>query len=131
MANPPAGRDGRPAPPWKCPCHVDADFLNATRKAEEGATGRRVIKVRRPKNARIVDAPAVNAQAQPAARNNGIIEIELEPSDDESPPIDMNVVQRMTEEGVKLDFIKLVKYEFFPFIMQPTHDANSISQEQE
>ena len=127
MANPPAGKDGRPPPPWKCPSHADTEFLNATRKAQEGASGQRVIKLRRPKNARVIDA-----RAYAGLRNNGIIEIELEPSDDEGPPpIDANVVQRMTEEGVKLDFIRQVKYVHVFIIMQLLYHANCVFKEQE
>ena len=117
MANPPAGKDGRPPPAWKCPCHVDTEYLNASRKAHEGATGQRVIKIRRARNARVVDARKHSLHT--LHRNNGIIEIELEPSEDEADsPINANVVQRMTEEGVKLDFIQQVlKYVSNPVVI--------------
>ena len=118
MANPPAGKDGRPPPAWKCPCHVDTEYLNTSRKAHEDMTSERVIKVRRPKNARVVDARKHSLHM--LHRNNGIIEIDLESSEDEADsPINVNVVQRMTEEGVKLDFIQQVlKYVSGPTAME-------------
>lgn len=96
-----------------CPNHVDGllSYLKtnaqvSTSKQVQPGTSR-TYKVRRPKNASIVDIGL-----RRGFKNNGLIEIENEPSDDESeneknyPP---GVIYRVPEKGLKLDFIDRVK----------------------
>lgn len=64
-------------------------------------------RVRRPRNAKIVDVAL-----RRGFKNNGLIEIENESSDDEF--IEENVgedgvIHRIPERGIKLDFINKVK----------------------
>ena len=96
MANPPALN--RPSHRWMCPAHVDQELLSI------GHSGR-LHKVRRPKNAKVV-----NTFLHRGFKNNGIIEIENELSDSENElEVDDSVVYRVSERGLKLDFIDRVK----------------------
>ena len=100
MANPPV-KDAlnRPKHAWMCPAHVDQELLTT------GHAGR-VHKIRRPKNAKIVDT-----QLRRGFKNNGVIEIENEASDSDGgiDPDESSVVYRMSERSVKLDFIDRAK----------------------
>lgn len=112
---------GKPAPGsqrapelWKCPNHVDHDLLGTDASAVQyrhntagGNTGRRQHKIRRPRNPIIVDTALRRGFV-----NNGLIEIENEPSDDDSGLLkqqSFGQIYRVPEKGVKLDFIDKVK----------------------
>lgn len=84
-----------------CPNHVDQELLTS----KHSGIGR-IHKVRRPKNARIVDTAL-----RRGFQNNGIIEIENDPTDDEIETQEegSSVVFRLSERGIKLDFIDRVK----------------------
>lgn len=95
-----------------CPNHidhelaaVDASAMSSARLQDHKGHGR-THKVRRPKNAKIVDAGLRRGFI-----NNGLIEIENEPSDDEvfHEREQLGVVYRLPERGIKLDFIDRVK----------------------
>ena len=61
--------------------------------------------MRRPKNPKVVDTTL-----RRGFRNNGIIEIENDPSDvEENGELDDSVVYRVSEQGLKLDFIDRIK----------------------
>lgn len=105
--------NGKTKHTWMCPNHIDGLLANlktnahvTASKQAQPATGR-AYKVRRPKNASIVDIGL-----RRGFKNNGLIEIENEPTDDESenektyPP---GVIYRVPEKGLKLDFIDRVK----------------------
>ncbi|KAJ9667898.1 hypothetical protein H2201_002084 [Coniosporium apollinis] len=104
LANPPArGNKDNSRNMWMCPRHIDQDLR---RLAPVGGGGR-VHRVRRPRNAKIVDVALSRG-----FKNNGLIEIENESSDEEF--IEENVgedgvVHRIPERGIKLDFIHKVK----------------------
>jgi len=88
---------------WMCPRHIDQDL----RRLAPVGCGGRVHRVRRPRNAKIVDVAL-----RRGFKNNGLIEIENESSDDEF--IEENVgedgvIHRIPERGIKLDFINKVK----------------------
>ncbi|KZF21478.1 hypothetical protein L228DRAFT_239453 [Xylona heveae TC161] len=112
MANPPPkALNGKSKHNWMCPNHVDHELLaldpSVRQNAKQGTAGiGRMHKVRRPKNARIVD---------PALRrgfiNNGLIEIDNDSSDEDDfhDQEEFGVVYRLPERGVKLDFIDKVK----------------------
>lgn len=95
-----------------CPNHVDhelaaldAPAMPSSRSQVHEGIGR-TYRVRRPKNAKIVDAALSRGFV-----NNGLIEIENEPSDDEQfhEKEQLGVVYRLPERGIKLDFIDRVK----------------------
>lgn len=100
MANPPV-KDAlnRPKHAWMCPAHVDQELLTT------GYSGR-VHKIRRPKNAKIVDT-----QLRRGFKNNGIIEIENEAGDSDGAMDNdqSGVIYRVSERSVKLDFIDRAK----------------------
>ena len=98
-----------------CPNHIEHDLASirsdakvsmTTAKRVQPATGR-TYKIRRPKNASIVDIGL-----RRGFKNNGLIEIENDSSEEESeiereyPP---GVVFLVPEKGVKLDFIDRIK----------------------
>lgn len=95
LANPPT-RDR----PWKCPCHVD-DLLDKIPGMLGPAHRYRKIK----------GAPAMRPAAARTVRNNGRIEVENSPSDDEediSGFYNQNVFgkeYRLPEHGIKLQFL--------------------------
>ena len=78
------------------------------RKADSQLSGpatKRAYRVRRAKQVNVIDI-GLNR----GSRNNGLIEIENEPSEDESD-IEREIsgnVYRVTEKGIKLDFIERV-----------------------
>ena len=113
MANPPQrGNNGRPRNSWMCPNHIDQELQaldsSARNSAKAQSSDGRTHKVRRPKNARIVDTALRRGFV-----NNGLVEIENEPTDDEeeeeAEKESFGVVYRIPERGVKLDFIDRVK----------------------
>ena len=90
-----------------CPNHVDADLLAlASAQTASKAACDRAHKIRRPKNTRIVDTALRRGFV-----NNGNIEIETEPTDDEEEveKEEFGVTYRVPEKGLKLDFIDRVK----------------------
>ena len=98
-ANPPVrppldGRSSRPS--WKCPAHAIDDKFR-------WSENRTAHKIRRPKNARIMDT-----HLNRGFKNNGIIEIENDPSDDDVDE-DEGTVYRLTESSIRLDFIDRVR----------------------
>ena len=111
LANPPyRANNGKPRTSWMCPNHIDRELsaLNSTVKIsnEEQPGDVKTRKIRRPKNARIVDTAL-----RRGFKNNGLIEIQNDPSDeeDETEREEMGIVYRLPEKGVKLDFIDRVK----------------------
>lgn len=102
LANPPF-RDpqNRAKYRWMCPAHAD-NLINAA-----GSAGR-LYKTRRPRNARIIDT-----QLCRGFKSNGIIEIELDDSAEESEIDDEPPVFRITEKAIRLDFNdRLRRYKF-------------------
>ncbi|KAK3108032.1 hypothetical protein LTR53_017808 [Teratosphaeriaceae sp. CCFEE 6253] len=111
LANPPArGLDGKKIHDWMCPLHADQELrmVDASLLAP-----RRKVHVRKPRNAKVMDASLSRG-----FRNNGIIEIQDEDSDDsdsefyeeEVPDTAAEpVIHRMPMLGIKLDFIDKVK----------------------
>ncbi|KAL2358365.1 hypothetical protein BJ546DRAFT_5013 [Cryomyces antarcticus] len=102
LANPPARLWDGTMRPWICPAHTDHDL----RDIDLVKDGGRTIRVRRPKKAKIVD-PAFPR----GFRNNGLIELLNEPSDDdfyEEEGTD-GVIYRLPEKAIKLDFVAKVK----------------------
>ena len=93
MANPPF-RDpqNRAKYRWMCPAHSDPVLSSI------GLCGRH-YKTRRPKNAQIVDT-----QLRRGFKSNGLVEIELDPSDDEMDVDEPPKIYRITEGNVRLDF---------------------------
>lgn len=93
LANPP-----HQTKPWRCPCHVD-DLLSQV----PGSLGP-AHRQRRIKGATIIK-PAIGR----GIKNNGYIEIEFAPSEDEDEGFfdqrEYGHVYKLPEEGVKLDFI--------------------------
>ena len=105
LSNPPV-RDPlhRQKHSWMCPAHTTQDLTNI------GRTGR-MHKLRRPKNAKIVDAGL-----RRGFHNNGVIEIENDPSDeDEIVDMKESVIYRLTEKSIKLDFIDRVRKSVLAF----------------
>ena len=81
-----------------CPAHTEQELLTV------GHSGR-PHKVRRPKNATIVDATL-----RRGFRNSGIIEISNDPSDvEELLGPEESIIYRVNEKGLKLDFIDRTK----------------------
>ncbi|KAI9809548.1 MAG: hypothetical protein M1827_006783 [Pycnora praestabilis] len=113
MANPPPkGLNGKPKHSWMCPNHVEHELQNLDPSqrplsTSHGANGiGKFHKIRRPKNARIVDTAL-----RRGFTNNGLIEIENEESEDEQfvDRESYGVVYRLPEKGIKLDFIDRAK----------------------
>ncbi|KAI9845227.1 MAG: hypothetical protein M1837_004982 [Sclerophora amabilis] len=114
MANPPPrAAYGKPRNNWMCPNHVEHELgaIDPSIRANTRAvstSGGRTHKVRRPKNARIIDTALRRGFV-----NDGLIEIENEPSDFEEQVFfdqqEFGVVYRLPERGVKLDFIDKIK----------------------
>lgn len=94
---------------WMCPNHIDFELnninpnVNVSNKASP-TKGRR-YKVRRPKVVSIVDIAL-----RRGFKNNGLIEIENETSDEEDLTTKPSgQILRVPETGIKLDFIDRVK----------------------
>lgn len=108
LANPPARNlDGKKIHEWMCPLHVDHELRNV----DVGLLRpRRKVHVRRPRNAKVVDT-----SLHRGLRNNGIIEVLEDDSDDsdsefyDEETADEAIVYRMPASGIKLDFIDKVK----------------------
>ena len=95
-----------------CPNHVENELSGLDPALVKGSNqvqpdSSRSYKIRRPKKVNIV-TPAVRR----GLKNNGLIEIELDASDEETR-IEKNekgkVVYRYHESGIKLDFIHKAK----------------------
>ena len=101
-----------------CPNHVDHTLANlhaippapgrsSTRKAaSDQLQKQRVFRTRKPKQANIVEIALKRG-----FRNNGLIEVEEEQSEEESE-IDREmsgVIYKVPEHGIKLDFIDRIK----------------------
>lgn len=106
---PKKGINGRAKSAWMCPNHIDSELnnigpnVNAASKVMP-TTGRR-YKVRRPKVMSIVDIAL-----RRGFRNNGLIEIEDESSDEDKLTKKISgQIYRVPETGIKLDFIDRVK----------------------
>ncbi|KAI9832674.1 MAG: hypothetical protein M1819_004259 [Sarea resinae] len=114
MANPPPrAPNGKNRHRWMCPNHIDHELLTldlSVRESIQNGTASgigRTHKVRRPKNARIVDTALRRGFV-----NNGLIEIENDESSEAEEFHDQEefgVVYRLPELGVKLDFIDKIK----------------------
>ncbi|KAM3083152.1 hypothetical protein ACMFMG_003813 [Clarireedia jacksonii] len=102
----PLAKEPPPGKAWRCPAHVD-DLLSLS-----GALGP-AHKFRRIKGASAIK-PAVSR----GLKNNGYIEIENTPTEDEDEESgffeqkEYGRVYRLPEEGIKLDFISRVHREF-------------------
>ena len=109
LANPPVRNvDGRKTHDWMCPLHADHELRHVDTSL---LAPRRTIHLRKPKNAKLVDTAL-----QRGFRNNGLIEIADESSEDEEfreeygrTRQDHNVIYRLPRKGVKLDFISKIK----------------------
>jgi hypothetical protein len=92
-------KEPAPGKPWKCPAHVD-DLLSTLPGILAPAHRYRRVKGR----------PAIKPAISRGTRNNGHIEIENEPTDDEEEQgffryEDPLGVYKLPEMGIKLDFI--------------------------
>ncbi len=111
LATSPVRRNnGRSKNTWMCPNHIDQELAVLGAKAQASnkihpKTGR-PYKIRRPKNALIIDMGI-----RRGFKNNGLIEIENDASDDDSAneKEKSGVIYRVPELGIKLDFIDRVK----------------------
>lgn len=111
LANPPArGYDGKKLHDWMCPLHADHELRRVDARLLDPRRLGRTVHVRKPRNAKVVDTALSRG-----FRNNGIIEIQDDDSDDsesefydEETP-DEATVFRMPASGIKLDFIDKVK----------------------
>ncbi|RMZ82082.1 hypothetical protein DV737_g2193, partial [Chaetothyriales sp. CBS 132003] len=113
LATPPRRRAGDKAGvTWRCPLHVEHDLaaIGSQDNAAAGDLGRQP-RPRRPKNARPLDVDLTRG-----FRNNGVIEVELEP-DKPMPSIrDVDMrgqIFRLPEKGIRLDFIDRVKRSWY------------------
>ena len=112
LATSPVRRNnGRSKNTWMCPNHIDHELAVLGAKAQASnklhpKTGR-PYKIRRPKNALIIDMGI-----RRGFKNNGLIEIENDASDDDSANERerSGVIYRVPELGIKLDFIDRVKW---------------------
>ncbi|KAI9706899.1 MAG: hypothetical protein M1820_004678 [Bogoriella megaspora] len=105
-ANPPVLRDNEG---WKCPLHSEQDLaaipVTHLRQPERN---NRTIRMRKPKKPTIVDT-----SLRRGLINNGLIDIEMESSDEEGDFYEEDgpdgIVYRVPEHSIKLDFIDKVK----------------------
>ena len=112
MANPPhRAPNGRQLNAWMCPNHAENELLGRDPalpiQSRSFLRGNLKYQVRRPKHAKIVDVAL-----RRGFRNNGLIEIENDASDEEGFEENEGVdgrVYRVPEHGIKLDFITKVK----------------------
>ncbi|SMR53495.1 unnamed protein product [Zymoseptoria tritici ST99CH_1E4] len=105
LANPPAvNQNGKKVHDWMCPLHADQEL----RKIETGLLNRRTIHLRKPKVPKIVQTALTRG-----SRNNGIIEVVDDSSDDSDSEFyeldDGGTVYKLPAQGIKLDFIDKVK----------------------
>lgn len=95
---------------WQCPNHADSEMPTmterpTTRSGNVRSAGGKIRKIRRPRHATIKDVGLRRGYV-----NNGIIEILNDPSEEENDYDDeTGVIPRLTEKGIKLDFIDRVK----------------------
>lgn len=89
-----------------CPLHVDHELARVD--ASRLVHSQRTIRMRRPRNARIVDTSLTRGFV-----NNGLIDIANDSSDEEEEFYDdettEGIIFRLPEKGIKLDFIDKVK----------------------
>ena len=102
----------KPNHSWRCPLHSEHDLTNIGRNgaAAPGDLGR-IPRLRKPKSAMAYDVSMTRG-----FRNNGIVEIELEKDDTDAELRQLEMqgrINRITERGVKLDFIDRVKRSWF------------------
>ncbi|KAL8914503.1 MAG: hypothetical protein Q9171_000856 [Xanthocarpia ochracea] len=83
---------------WKCPNHVDSDVV-----VPRSASGK-TYKIRRPRDPRVIQSALTRG-----IKNNGIIEIEDEISEEEDQP--PGTIYRIPAMAIKLDFFAKVKQE--------------------
>jgi hypothetical protein len=108
LANPPAlNQNGRKAHDWMCPLHADHEL----RHVPMGQLNRS-IHIRKPKAAKVHGTALARGH-----RNNGIIDIDEDDSDEESDEFfdmeqESGVVYKLPSSGIKLDFIDKVKRYF-------------------
>ncbi|RMZ83230.1 hypothetical protein DV738_g1221, partial [Chaetothyriales sp. CBS 135597] len=114
LAIPPRRRAGDKAGvTWRCPLHIEHDLARIGSQDDAAAAGDlgRQPRPRRPKDARPVDVDLTRG-----FRNNGVIDVELEP-EVELPSIkDVDMqgqVFRLKEKGIRLDFIDRVKRSWY------------------
>ena len=95
-------------PVWMCPTHIDSELNNIDPTVNIQNKNRpaksRKYRIRKPRNAVVVDTALSRG-----VKNNGLIEIINEPSDDEANPSMPPNISRAPEQGLKLDFIDRVK----------------------
>jgi hypothetical protein len=110
LAVPPKkSKNNRARATWMCPNHIDLELNNIdfNVNASHGAspTKGRKYKVRRPKVVSIIDIAL-----RRGFKNNGLIEIENESSDEEDIMTKPSgQILRVPETGIKLDFIDRIK----------------------
>ncbi|MCJ1354610.1 MAG: hypothetical protein MMC33_004599 [Icmadophila ericetorum] len=93
--------------PWKCPAHLDASLMEIAAAQAAERDGGRVIKIRRPKNAKIV---------QSVLRRGVVASIQIDVENEPDPELrttefedSFGVIHQVPEKGLKLDFIDRVK----------------------
>lgn len=111
MANPPPiPFNSRNRNIWKCPRHIDGDLRAIEPSVSSALGGKRIFRIRKPKNPKIVD---VNMGR--GFKNSGVIEVadDTSESDKEFTDVgneeDEGTVYRLPSKGIKLDFIAKVK----------------------
>lgn len=91
-----------------CPLHVDHELAEIDTSRLVREPGNRKIRIRKPRNARVVDTALQRGFA-----NNGLVEIQNDSSDEDSEfyeeENEQGTIFRLPEKGVKLDFIDKVK----------------------
>ncbi|KAL8704190.1 MAG: hypothetical protein Q9201_002651 [Fulgogasparrea decipioides] len=102
---------------WKCPNHIDSEIT-----LPRSASGRK-YKIRKPKDPHVIE-PAL----QRGIKNNGIIEIEDEVSEDEEQP--PGTIFRLPAKAIKLDFISKVKRQNLATARMGKHESDALKAEQ-
>ncbi|KAI4259273.1 MAG: hypothetical protein LQ352_000813 [Teloschistes flavicans] len=102
---------------WKCPNHIDSEVA-----LPRSASGRK-YKVRRPKDPRVVE-PAI----QRGIKNNGIIEVEDEISEEEDQP--PGTIFRLSAKAIQLDFISKIKQQRLATARVGKHESEAIKADQ-
>lgn len=110
LANPPARNlEGKKLHDWMCPLHADHEL----RKVETSLLNRpsrgRKVHIRKPRNAKVV-----TTSLRRGLRNNGVIEVLDDDSDDSDSEFydddsQDDTVYRLPASGIKLDFIDKIK----------------------
>ena len=94
--------------PWMCPNHIDSELSKVRVQGSNrnrSSDSKRKYKIRYPKVYNIVDTAL-----RRGLKNNGLIEVENEPSDEDQNMTNISgQVYRVHEKGIKLDFIDRVK----------------------